>query len=180
MTLKAIATATQTDIPHLREYDISRYMERQPSRVVIYRCEGGRTREPHEFGVRLHDAVETQVPLEWQCAQHSVTAVTGHPDAVIVDDVYPGTYTTKDKNRPSHLDTLLERRTPEELDAVVNLALIELAAKARMPVIEYLGRSRANRGPVEVRGNISNRRRRWKVLELGEKCRILDPQGGPE
>ncbi|MFC0546949.1 RNA polymerase-binding protein RbpA [Kutzneria chonburiensis] len=155
----ATATQVQDNVPHLREYDISRYMDRQPSQVVTYMCEGGRSGKAHEFTIRLHDNVEVEVPLEWQCAQHSVTAITAHLAAVMVDDVHD----TKEKRRPSHLDTVLERRSPEELEAMVNEALTKLRSD-REGVGEYLRRSMSTRDPVEVKGNLSNRRRRGRPV----------------
>lgn len=99
---------------------------------TTFACEAG-----HEFTIPF--AAQAEIPDEWVCLKHQKPAlrIGAEAPAAVDDDVatqtpmYPGGWFTK-----HHMKCLLERRTPEEAEVILNNALAK--ARARLAPAESL------------------------------------------
>ena len=94
-------------------YEADRNHDLAPRRTATYRCP-----RDHEFTVPMAD--DAEVPAVWDCRMHglSSTLVDGSaPDGKVV------------KPPRTHWDMLLERRSIDELEEILNERLIELKSR---------------------------------------------------
>jgi len=96
-------------------YENDRNTDLAPRQEVSYTCPKG-----HRFDVPL--AAEAEIPATWECRMCGVTALR-------VDGELPEA--KKAKPPRTHWDMLLERRTIEDLEEVLNERLAILRAQRR-------------------------------------------------
>lgn len=97
-------------------YETERNDSLAPRRAVTYRCPRG-----HEFNVPMAD--DAEVPGVWDCRQHGVDAVLISGEAPAVK---PG------KPVRTHWDMLLERRSVEELEELLDERLSALKSRRQL------------------------------------------------
>jgi hypothetical protein len=94
-------------------YEADRNHDLAPRRTATYLC----PRE-HEFTVPMAD--DADVPSVWDCRMHGL-------ESTLVDGSVPESKATKPPR--THWDMLLERRSIEELEEILNERLAELKAR---------------------------------------------------
>lgn len=94
-------------------YEADRNHDLAPRRAAVYRCP-----RDHEFSVPMAD--DAEIPAVWDCRMHGLESKLVDGEAAETKPVKPPR---------THWDMLLERRSIEELEVILQERLDELKAR---------------------------------------------------